>query len=288
VALLVWLFVRDKPESSDKRGYRAAFEPSSAPRSLAKGIRTVLSEPAFWPFAIWFFFNSAIYFSYVGLWGGPYLMHVYGISKGEAGNILSFSAIGLMVGSPLVSYLSNRVFRRRKPVLVLSSIMALCLTAALAFATAELPHPALFLISFGFGATTGSAVVIAFTAVKELFPLQIAGTATGLVNLFLCRRHVAADGSDSGTKWSGMDTFTTTATPRPFSFSFSADSLPAPAVFHSETLFTTRSKRRAQPRNPVPLNLQQTLQKNREQSAGIPGRSHKSLPFIPSAAAMQS
>jgi MFS family permease len=40
------------------------------------------------------------------------------------------------------------------------------------------------LISFGFGATTGSAVVIAFTAVKELFPLQIAGTATGLVNLF--------------------------------------------------------------------------------------------------------
>ena len=184
VALLIWLLVRDKPEEFRREDTVRHSEPSLAPRSLAKGIRTVLSEPAFWPFAIWFFFNSAIYFSFVGLWGGPYLMHVYGISKGEAGNILSFSAIGLMVGSPLVSYLSNRVFRGRKPVLVLSSIMALCLTAALAFATAKLPYPALYLISFGFGATTGSAVVIAFTAVKELFPLQIAGTATGLVNLF--------------------------------------------------------------------------------------------------------
>jgi sugar phosphate permease len=184
VALLVWLFVRDTPSDFGLIKKERHTEASPAALSLSKGIRKVLTEPAFWPIAIWFFFNSAIYFSFIGLWGGPYLLHVYAISKADAGTILSLSAIGLMVGSPLVSFLSNRVFRGRKPVLVLSSIIALCLTAPLAFATASIPIPALYLISLGLGATTGATVVIAFTAVKELFPLQISGTATGLVNLF--------------------------------------------------------------------------------------------------------
>jgi sugar phosphate permease len=184
VALLIWLFVRDTP--ADFCVIKSEQHPAASPAalSLSKGIRTVLTEPAFWPIAIWFFFNSAIYFSFIGLWGGPYLLHVYAVSKAEAGKILSLSAIGLMVGSPLVSLLSNRVFRARKPVLILSSIIALCMTAPLAFATASIPLPALYLICLGLGATTGASVVIAFTAVKEMYPLQISGTATGLVNLF--------------------------------------------------------------------------------------------------------
>lgn len=184
IALLVWLVVRDTPEDLGQRKKAAPSEPVPAGFSLGKGVRTVLSEPAFWPFAVWFFCNSGIYFSFIGLWAGPYLLHVHGISKAEAGTILSFSALGLMAGSPLVSLLSNRVFRARRPVLILASIFSLCLIALIAFATASLPRPALYLICLGIGATTGSVVVVAFTAVKELFPLRIAGTATGLINLF--------------------------------------------------------------------------------------------------------
>ncbi len=184
VALLVWLFVRDTPGNSGPSEKKTHTEAAAPSLSLTKGIRMVLAEPAFWPIAVWFFFTCAIYFSFVGLWGGSYLMHVYAITKADAGKILSLSALGLIVGSPLVSFLSNRVFQGRKPVLVISSIIALCLTAALAFATAELSLPVLSLICLGLGATTGAIVVIAFTATKEMFPLRIAGTATGLVNLF--------------------------------------------------------------------------------------------------------
>ncbi len=184
IALLVGLLIRDTPEDLGKREQTTPAETVPATFSLGKGVRTVLAEPAFWPFAVWFFCNSGIYFSFIGLWGGPYLLHVYGISKAEAGTILSLSAVGLMAGSPLVSFLSNRVFRARRPVLILSSIISLCLLAPLAFATDSLPLPALYLICLGIGATNGSVVVVAFTAVKELFPLQIAGTATGLINLF--------------------------------------------------------------------------------------------------------
>ena len=88
------------------------------------------------------------------------------------------------LGSPLVSFLSNRVFKGRKPVLVLSSFIVLCLTALLAFCTATLAIPVLYLICLGFGIFSSAIVVVGFTTTKELFPVQIAGTSTGLVNLF--------------------------------------------------------------------------------------------------------
>jgi MFS family permease len=111
-------------------------------------------------------------------------MQVYGLSKATAGNILSMLAVGMIVGSPLLSFLSNRIVRGRKPVLLLSSFIVLCITALLAFFTDALPVPVLYLICFGLGIFSSAIVVIAFTTTKELFPVQIAGTSTGLVNLF--------------------------------------------------------------------------------------------------------
>jgi sugar phosphate permease len=184
MALLVYLFVRDRPSDL---GWPSPAEPtgSSPPAiGLLEGMKRVLTYPGFWPVAIWFFFDLAIFFSFGGLWGGPYLMQVYGLSKAKAGHILSMLAIGMIVGSPLLSFLSDRVLRGRKPVLVLSSFIVLCLTALLAFYTDRLSVPTLYLVCFGFGIFSSAIVVIGFTITKELFPVQIAGTSTGLVNIF--------------------------------------------------------------------------------------------------------
>ena len=184
LAILVWLFVRDRPADL---GWPSPSEPSGPappPIGLVEGMKKVLTNPRFWPVAIWFFFDCAVFFSFGGLWGGPYLMQVYGLSKAKAGQILSMIAIGMIVGSPLLSFLSNRVFQGRKPVLVLSSFVVLCLTALLAFYTDGIPLLGLYLISLGLGIFASAVVVIGFTTTKELFPVQMAGTSTGLVNLF--------------------------------------------------------------------------------------------------------
>ena len=139
---------------------------------------------AFWPLAIWFFFLMAIFFSFGGLWGGPYLIHVYGLTKAQASKILSMLAIGMIIGSPLLSYISNNILRGRKPMLIISSAVVLGLTALLAFRTADLGMTTLYLICLGLGIFGSAIVVIGFTTNKELFPVQMAGTATGLVNLF--------------------------------------------------------------------------------------------------------
>ena len=184
LAILVWLFVRDRPADL---GWPSPSELSgSSPKAvgLLEGMKNVLTYPRFWPVAIWFFFDCAVFFSFGGLWGGPYLMQVYGLTKAQAGQVLSMLAIGMIVGSPMLSFLSNRVFQGRKAVLVLSCFVLLCLTALLAFYTDQLPLPGLYLICLGLGIFSSAIVVIGFTTTKELFPLQIAGTSTGLVNIF--------------------------------------------------------------------------------------------------------
>jgi sugar phosphate permease len=184
MALLVWLFVRDRPSDL---GWPSPSEPAGlSPPSfgLWEGIKKVLTYPGFWPVAIWFFFDLAIFFSFGGLWGGPYLMQVYGLSKAKAGHILSMLAIGMIVGSPFLSFLSDRIFRGRKPVLLLSSFIVLCLTALLAFYTEHLSIISLYLLCLALGVFSSAIVVIGFTTTKELFPVQIAGTSTGLVNIF--------------------------------------------------------------------------------------------------------
>jgi sugar phosphate permease len=184
LGVLVWAFVRDRP--ADK-GWPALTEPSEpAPDSipLMQGVKMVLSQPLFWPLSSWFFFTCAIFFSFIGLWGGPYLMQIYGLSKAQAGHVLSMAAIGMIVGSPLLSYCSNNLFKARKPVLILTSVLIWLITGTLYFIFQGVPVVLLYLICFGIGIFAGAAVTIGFTTNKELFPVSIAGTATGLVNFF--------------------------------------------------------------------------------------------------------
>jgi MFS family permease len=105
------------------------------------------------------------------------------MSKAEAGNALSMVAAGLIVGSPLLSHLSDKVFRARKPVLLLATAAVVGVTALLAFRAGTLSVPMLYLACFGIG-FTGSLMVLGFTMTKELYPVSIAGTALGLVNIF--------------------------------------------------------------------------------------------------------
>jgi len=184
LAILVWLIVRDRPADMGWPSPAASPAAKTPPISLKQGIKKVLTTAAFWPIALWFFFEMSIFFSYGGLWGGPYLMQVYGYSKAQSGQILSMLAIGMIIGSPLLSYLSNSIFKSRKIVIVCCSALVFCITATLAFFTADIPMPLHYLLCFALGIFGSAIVVIGFTTNKELFPVQIAGTATGLVNIF--------------------------------------------------------------------------------------------------------
>ena len=187
LAVAVWILVRNTPQDMGLPAVNQPAQDSPGKDNaigLGQGIKMVLSTGGFWFLAAWFFFSFSIFFSFGGLWGGPYLMQIYGFSKAEAGNILGMMALAMIVGSPIFGWLSDKVFRSRKKVLILASVITLCLTVPLAFFPAAMSRPALYLLCFLLGLFNSAVVIVAFTAAKELFPVEIAGTSVGLANLF--------------------------------------------------------------------------------------------------------
>ncbi len=190
LACLVWLIVRNKPEDMgwpsldaiDPVYGKALKPPKRIP--LWEGVRQVLSEKYFWAVTVWAFFSMGVFFAFGGLWAGPYLMHVYGMTREQAGGILSMLSVGILVGSPFMAYLSERVFHSRKKVLMWSSAVLTCLLLLMNVFPQGLPRPALYLLFLLISASSVAPGVISITNVKELFPVEITGTSVGTGNLF--------------------------------------------------------------------------------------------------------
>ena len=83
-----------------------------------------------------------------------------------------------------MSFLSDRVFKSRKKVLMLCTVALLGELIVLYVAAGALPAWSLYPVVFFFCVFSASVVPIAFTTTKELFPVEIAGTSVGTVNLF--------------------------------------------------------------------------------------------------------
>lgn len=189
ISALVWIFVRDRP--ADK-GWPSIAQienkeestPVSQKIPLLEGARQVVSEKYFWALAMFFLFDYGIFFGFGALWAGPYLMDVYGITKAETGSILSMMAWGMILGSPLMSILSDNVFKSRKKPCMLSMAILVVQIIFLIKYPYNLSHLSLCIFFFVFAIFGSSPVVLGYTNAKELFPIEITGTSVGAANIF--------------------------------------------------------------------------------------------------------
>jgi sugar phosphate permease len=182
MAGLIYGFVRDRP--SDMGASSTDGSPAGNPErgDMLEGIKLVVGTISFWPIAVWGFFAIGISFAVSGLWGGPYLIQVYGLSKTAAGGVLSMFAVALMVGSPCMSWAANRV--GRKPIFIGCSLLLIAVCSLFASFTDRLTMPMLYLLFFCLSLTGAAAGPLIAAVSKELFPVAIAGTSVGMVNLF--------------------------------------------------------------------------------------------------------
>jgi sugar phosphate permease len=183
LAALMWLVVADRPE---KKGFPPIVDRSPSPavrRRAVHDIKRIVLEKRFWPFAMWFFFRTSILFGFFGLWAGPYLMDVYKLSKLTVGNILFVVPLGMIVGSPLHGYTSDRLASRKK-VLVGSSILHCSCWAVMLIFHDSMALPALYVMFLIMGILAGSPGNVGFSSIKEIFPISMAGTSIGAANLF--------------------------------------------------------------------------------------------------------
>ena len=111
-------------------------------------------------------------------------MDVYGMTRAQAGTVLSMIAWGMIIGSPPLGFISDKLMKSRKKPFVLCNLALVIELAFLSIYPAGLPRIALYIFFFVFSICASSVVIFGFTIIKELFPVEIAGTSTGMVNLF--------------------------------------------------------------------------------------------------------
>jgi len=179
---LVFAFVRNRPSDMALPMIGEALQAQDERIGLARGMKMVITSGRFWPVSIWAFCVIGISFAVGGLWGGPYLMQVYGLSKTAAGGVLSTFALSLIFGSPLLGWIGNRF--GRKPALVGCSLIMFGVCAVMTLYVDSMSLPVLYILFFLLFFTGGPSGPIVAAVAKELFPINISGTSVGTVNLF--------------------------------------------------------------------------------------------------------
>lgn len=127
-----------------------------------------------------------------GLWGGPWLMDVKGLSRVEAGNQLGAFTIAMIVGPVLIGMIDRSLGRRRALVagtyIIAAALFALMalgaphLAVSTLFGTAMMP-PAYDLVLFVLIGLVTSAQPMLFAMARQTVDAQMAGKALAAINL---------------------------------------------------------------------------------------------------------
>ena len=170
---------------SSERGI-LAFSRKPAAQSLGESLnhlRFLLKKKDFWIIAYSTFCSYGIFAAFQALWAGPYLMEVMGLSAEHAGNIILFSNLALILGSPLCGAVSDRLLATRKWIVVVGHAFLVLVTLGMAMIPGggSFALLAVLFFFFGFFRTTG---LLMYSQIKELVPLGMAGMAMTGVNFF--------------------------------------------------------------------------------------------------------
>jgi len=165
--LAAWLFVRDRRRGSG--GVGAVFQ----------GLRRVAANRETWLNAVAGLGSTGPLLAFAGLWGVPYLQAVHDIDRVTAGAVTSVTFIGWGIGAPLIGWFSDRIGKRRSPLIAGMILSALSLVAILYLPGIPLWGVGVLCFGIGFG---GSAQIVCFALVREHNLPQYSGTAIGMVN----------------------------------------------------------------------------------------------------------
>jgi MFS family permease len=167
LALVAFATVRDRRRGSGGLG------------TVLAGLGVVLRHRQTWLIAIVGLGTSAPLLAMASLWGVPFLEIAYGLTRTQAATLTSVIFVGWGLGAPLIGWLSDRIGRRRAPLLAGLTLQTLALVALVYLPGLPVAAAAGLCFLVGF---FGSAQIVCFALVKENHPAHLSGTGIGFVN----------------------------------------------------------------------------------------------------------
>jgi len=173
-AVAVWLIVRDAPP-----GHPFLERKTESPAEMMRGLGEVLRNPAL-PYILTLnFCNYACTFTVQGLWGGPFLREVHGLSIIESGNVLLSAVLAYQVGMLVFGPL-DRLLDTRKWIAIVGTSAIAAILGALAL-WGEPPAWVAVAAIVGIGFLSASSTMI-MTHGRAIFPDRLIGRGMATLN----------------------------------------------------------------------------------------------------------
>jgi predicted MFS family arabinose efflux permease len=172
--LAIWLVVRDAPP-----GHPFLARQPESPGAMLSGLVEVLRSPGLPYFIAINFCNYACTFTVQGLWGGPYLKEVHGLSPVEFGNVLLAAVVAYMIGQMIFGPL-DRLLDTRKYIAMGGTLAIAALLAVMALVD-RAPLWLGIVMIVGTGFLSASSMMIMAHA-RAGFPDRLIGRAIGTLN----------------------------------------------------------------------------------------------------------
>jgi MFS family permease len=181
LSIAILLVIRSRPKADPN----AKKEDMRAPinfRQLAGAIRIIFTNPQMWLIGI---IGCLLYLPatvFLDLWGIPYLKNVYQLTGAQAVNISSMTFLGWIIGGPVIGMVSDRIKRRRMPLILTGGLAAalLCVVFYVPGLTLKQLYITFFITGFCCGAHP-----LCFALGKENNPGPISGTAVAVTNMLI-------------------------------------------------------------------------------------------------------
>ncbi|MCX7365554.1 MAG: MFS transporter [Alphaproteobacteria bacterium] len=173
-AIAVWLVVRDAPP-----GHPFLVRKPETPAELLQGLGEVLRNPRLPFILVLNFCNYACSFTVQGLWGGPFLREVHGLTRIEAGNVLLGAVVAYQCGMLTFGPLDRLLDTRKWIAVTGTSVIATILATLALWGQPPLGLAIAAIVAIGFFSASSTMIM---THGRAIFPDRLIGRGMATMN----------------------------------------------------------------------------------------------------------
>lgn len=187
VALLNWFIVKDTPEHAglpsiaEIEGECIATATGSA-LSVRERLRSIVGTKQIWPLFLVSLGTYGAYATFFLNWLVVYLMQTYGLTRDHASTFALVSAVGAILGTSALGFISDRINSRKVPITVATSVSFACYLIIMLWNGGKAPLWVFWPVSFIAGFNVG-AMPVTYATVRDIVSSEVRGMGSGLVNM---------------------------------------------------------------------------------------------------------
>jgi Sugar phosphate permease len=181
-AILLYFVLVRKPKQMEKN--HSVTNPVEKEHKREKTsiiLRRIFSHRQAWATFLCHFGLVGTYVGFIGSWAVPYGMHVYGMTRSGASQLIMIGLIGGLIGAPLTSLISTRLESIKGPYVV-AHFVNFVSWGAFIFFSGKPPFFMLVILFLIIGYCNGAST-LTFAAVRQSFHIKEVGVVSGFANM---------------------------------------------------------------------------------------------------------